>query len=292
MTDVPAGNDFVAVAGTEDVGLALRANGTVVAWGGSEYNLVAGAPVTDGISSIYSMYYSFASLSGEDKKTSSEAKCQKALAIATGKYQLCMEKEQGKLYGGGGYPKFLEKSGKCIDKYVEIWPKLVKKYAGKGTSCEGDRYLENGDGTFYDRLTQLTWEQKDDSDGIHDKDNVYTWTLGDRIDLKENGSAFTDFLAELNKDEEGPEPGGLTDSRGWRIPSVNELATLVEPGYPNCAASPCTTVPGETAEALYGSSSTYPTLPNVVWGLNFSDGGAGSINKYDSFAVRAVRGGS
>jgi hypothetical protein len=104
MTDVPAGNDFVAVAGTEDVGLALRANGTVVAWGGSEYNLVAGAPVTDGISSIYSMYYSFASLSGEDKKTSSEAKCQKALAIATGKYQLCMEKEQGKLYGGGGYP--------------------------------------------------------------------------------------------------------------------------------------------------------------------------------------------
>ncbi|MEY4951082.1 MAG: hypothetical protein RL698_3293, partial [Pseudomonadota bacterium] len=34
-----------------------------------------------------------------------------------------------------------------MDKYTANWPKLVKKYDGQGTSCSGDRYLDNGDGT-------------------------------------------------------------------------------------------------------------------------------------------------
>lgn len=37
-------------------------------------------------------------------------------------------------------------------------------------------YTDNGDGTITDNVTGLMWEKKDDSGGIHDKDNDYTWS--------------------------------------------------------------------------------------------------------------------
>ncbi|MFM8410363.1 MAG: hypothetical protein ACKOCT_08795, partial [Alphaproteobacteria bacterium] len=82
-----------------------------------------------------------------------EAKCQKNLSVAAGTYLQCMQK-------GMVATSFQKVIGKCVSKYVGTWPKVVKKYAGKGTSCEGTRYADNGDGTFYDRLTRLTWEMK------------------------------------------------------------------------------------------------------------------------------------
>jgi len=36
-------------------------------------------------------------------------------------------------------------------------------------------YTDNGDGTITDNNTRLMWEKKDDSGGIHDQDNGYTW---------------------------------------------------------------------------------------------------------------------
>ena len=122
---------------------------------------------------------------------SPEEKCQQALSLAAGKYLLCMQTAIGKFEGGALIGvKLWSSAGKCVTSYTQGWSKLAAKYAGQGTSCEGSRYADNGDGTFYDRLTRLTWEKKDDGGGIHDKDDVYTWSTGDP--WKETGGAFTD----------------------------------------------------------------------------------------------------
>lgn len=52
------------------------------------------------------------------------------------------------------------KAGRCVDKYTQTWPKLVAKFAGKGTFCEASRCVNNDDDTFYDGPTRLTWEEE------------------------------------------------------------------------------------------------------------------------------------
>ena len=170
-----------------------------------------------------------------------------------------------------------------MEKYTANWPKLVKKYDGKGTPCTGDRYADNGDGTFADRLTSLVWEKKTDDSSVHDKDNTYTWSTGSP--WREDGTVFTTFLKTLND-------GGFGGSNGWRLPSIYELHTLVAPGYPNCSVTPCTTVPGETGSSLYWSSSTNPSNPTYAWDVGFDYGYVNYFYKPNDDFVRAVRSGS
>ena len=220
-----------------------------------------------------------------------EQSCQKALSLAAGTYLQCMEKAMGLYYGGADYGgKVAPAFGKCVDKYTANWPKLVKKYDGKGTSCTGDRYADNGDGTFADRLTGLIWEKKTGTPGgtanpsdPHNVNNQYPWSTGSPY--KEDGGVFTTFLNTLNV-------GGFGGSNGWRLPSIYELNTLVEPGYPNCSADPCTTVPGETVSNYYWSSSTDRFTPDLAWFVNFGGGFSSTAYKTDNYYVRAVRGGS
>ena len=213
-----------------------------------------------------------------------EQSCQKALSLAAGTYLQCVEKAMGLYYGGADYGgKVAPAFGKCVDKYTANWPKLVKKYDGQGTSCSGDRYLDNGDGTFADRLTSLVWEKKADDSSVHDVDNTYSWSTGSLV--KEDGTVFTTFLNTLND-------GGFGGSNGWRLPSFYELNTLVAPGYPNCSAPPCTAVPGETVSGDYWSSSTDQSNPNFTWNVYFLNGAASGGYKAIGSYVRAVRGGS
>ena len=210
-----------------------------------------------------------------------EEKCQKTLSLAWGKYELCVQKATGKYYGGGAFDKMREGMGKCVDQLAKTWPKVVTKYPG--TTCSGDRYTDNGDLTFTDNLTRRVWEEKTDDDSIHDKDNIYTWSTG--VPWKEDGTAFGTFLNGLNDASFG-------GSRGWRIPTVAELNSLVEPGWPNCTTAPCTTVPGETASSFYWSSSPDTRSPLDAWGVLFSSGFVGGGGKSGGLSVRAVRGGS
>ena len=213
-----------------------------------------------------------------------EQSCQKALSLAAGTYLQCMEKAMGLYYGGADYGgKVAPAFGKCVDKYTANWPKLVKKYDGQGTSCTGDRYADNGDGTFADRLTSLVWEKKTDDSSVHDVDNTYSWSTGSLV--KEDGTVFTTFLNTLNV-------GGFGGSNGWRLPSIYELNTLVAPGFPNCSAPPCTAAPGATVSNIYWSSSTDQSSPVDAWWVNFNDGYVSSYNKASYLWVRAVRSGS
>jgi hypothetical protein len=183
-----------------------------------------------------------------------------------------------------------------------------------GTGSDGDlqagnprAYTDNGDGTITDNATGLTWEKKDQSGGIHDWANRYTWcgaSCGSTNVM--DGTITTTFLAGLNA---GAGFAGHTD---WRIPNVNELLTLVnyenaEPAVdaafntncaPGCTVLTCScTQPGFASSSVYWSSTTFANRPQEA--LIVDDGFVNGDQKDGTYFgtntggefTRAVRGG-
>ena len=171
-------------------------------------------------------------------------------------------------------------------------------------------FTDNGDGTITDQRTGLMWEKKQNRitdrsatcmngascPNPHESRNTYTWSAEDAVAFE--GTAVSVFLAQLNA---GTGFAGHTD---WRLPSVNELQTLVNYGLsipatdsafntgcePSCtltAVNACSC----TASAGYWSSTTVANGEGGAWVVNFEDG---SVCVYDKQAVtfaRGVRGG-
>ena len=77
-------------------------------------------------------------------------------------------------------------------------------------------YTDNDDGTITDNNTGLMWEKKDslgggaDPDNAHDADNTYSWSSSG---TDPDGTAFTDFLGELNGCESS-DGNAITGGRG------------------------------------------------------------------------------
>jgi hypothetical protein len=160
-------------------------------------------------------------------------------------------------------------------------------------------YTDNGDGTITDNKTGLMWEKKDQSGGIHDWGNTYTWSGASYGSTNVmDGTITTTFLAALNA---GAGFAGHTD---WRIPNRFELESIVNlqnftPSVDtvfntSCAAS-CTVLTCSCTQSNnYWSSSTYQYFPDeVAWLVDFLGGFVDSSPKAGSvYYVRAVRGGS
>lgn len=169
--------------------------------------------------------------------------------------------------------------------------------AGSGLS-----YTDNGDGTITDNVTGLMWEKKDDSGGIHDKDNGYSWSgpsYGTTNDM--DGTISTVFLATLNA---GAGFAGHTD---WRIPNYKELVSILNleipaPGPTVDAAfhkpgtcTGCMDVTAATCSCMggsaYWSSTTYQSYSLLAWLVLFDNGFVDAYSKSNGYRVRAVRGG-
>lgn len=149
-------------------------------------------------------------------------------------------------------------------------------------------FIDNGDGTVTDNSTGLMWEKLSDDDTIHDQDNAYNWedAFAVKVPLL-NSAAFA----------------GYTD---WRVPNVFELYTLVDHGaifpkvdavfdadcVPGCTVLTCSCSVNElesywsstTFDETFGSPGSYV--------VGFYSGTVSSEPRWESFAVRAVRGGS
>jgi hypothetical protein len=141
-----------------------------------------------------------------------------------------------------------------------------------------------------DNVTGLIWEAKQQADGAKDysnpsdADNTYDWCSSDPADGDYGscaGNDTEDFLALLNN---GSGFAGHTD---WRLPTIKELLTLIDWGRVNPAVS--TTYFPQVALADYWSATT--DLYGGAWSVNFQTGRDGILSKFDSYYVRAVRGG-
>jgi hypothetical protein len=85
------------------------------------------------------------------------------------------------------FAKRQDRLAKCLVKYLASASKLP---------CDPPRFTDNGDGTVTDNVTALQWEQKTDDSGVHDRDNLYSWSASGTA---ADGSVFTSLLATLNQ---------------------------------------------------------------------------------------------
>jgi Protein of unknown function (DUF1566) len=218
-----------------------------------------------------------------------EQKCQADRAKAAGGYANCVLKALEKLKLVNNYVVYNVAAGRCVTKYAATWAKLQTKASGTGTTCDQARFEYNLDGTVMDWLTGLQWEQKTDDTTVHDKDNYYQWSnfSGGPAD----GDAFTAFLSALNS---GACFAGQCD---WRLPTRDELLTLVTPAFPGCSSGgPCIdpvfgpTVAGP--DLSYWSATTAEIgIPGYAYDVFFDAGSVQYHGKNVGRFVRAVRSG-
>jgi Protein of unknown function (DUF1566) len=78
--------------------------------------------------------------------------------------------------------------------------------------------------------------------------------------------------------------------KGWRLPSVHELASLVDPANSNPSlptGHPFTNV----QSAIYWSATTFAVSPTNAWNVNFFNGDVNLVNKASNSYAWCVRGG-
>jgi hypothetical protein len=155
-------------------------------------------------------------------------------------------------------------------------------------------FVDNGDGTVTDSKTGLIWEQPTIActGEITCVTDTYTWSSGDN---NPDGTLFTTFLWAMNGQTSFGGGNGQSCFAGycdWRIPTVNELQSLLLAGFTNCPSSPCTDPTlGLTRGANHWSSTADTLIPGQAWTVNFANGFVSRNGETFLFAARVVRSG-
>ncbi|MBV6492034.1 MAG: hypothetical protein LDLANPLL_00023 [Turneriella sp.] len=148
---------------------------------------------------------------------------------------------------------------------------LYVRCVSSGPSFVAVPYTDNGDGTVTDSRTNLRWQKcSNNLSGTSCSSGTATqlsWV---------NAIAYCESL----------NLGSFGNSTAWRLPSKNELVSIVDRSRSSpaidTAAFPAT-VPG-----LYWSSSTYVSSVSNAWNVNFDYGNTLSNAKTASTSVRCV----
>lgn len=256
-------------------------------------------------------------LAGGAKAVTPAQKCEASKLKVAAKFSFCRLKAEARAVQKGEPPDF----SKCGTNFSDKWDAAETIAAGACPTngdliqvgnqvvadsdfivlkLAGTRFIDNGDGTVLDTQTGLVWEQKDALDNTadlanpHDADNTYQWSsTGTAAD----GTAFTNFLSKLNdcNTVDGIVlAGGFAGHCDWRLPTIADLQTIVDPTATGCGTGSACIVAtlGPTVAAEYLSSTSDTTTTTLVWFEDFADGTAGSGTKSSLRHLRAVRGGS
>lgn len=158
-----------------------------------------------------------------------------------------------------------------------------------------------------DGITGLLWEVKAPADGtygnrgLHDADDVFTWynsneringgAIGDWNSLYDQCSGYVagqpltycnieEFVSRVNRQ-------GLCGFNDWRVPTVPELATLVNYGRVSPAID--TDYFPNTNSGFYWSYSPDVQLTTTAWAVNFQYGYSATLPRDNGRHVRLVR---
>jgi len=176
---------------------------------------------------------------------------------------------------------------------------VAEVYALSAVEISGDLTLNGGsvvfpDGTAQTTASKPTWNQKisgaarwlaalDDA-AVLDKETGLVWqrqTSG-LTSVQEDAISYCTILS-------------LGGRLGWRLPTVEELATLIDPGAGGAPYLPAghlfTDAPAILA-GIYWSSTTSASDSTRAWLAYFSNGGSvATIYKSNAYYFRCVRGG-
>jgi hypothetical protein len=173
-------------------------------------------------------------------------------------------------------------------------PNVFLVTASNGSQTCQPRYVDNDDGTVTDNKTGLMWEKKSaaGTGDVHDVGNTYGWT-GESPYTEPTGTLFSGpFLEQLNGLTVDPAlpPPCFAAHCDWRIPSIDELRSILSAPY-DCSASQCIdAVFGPTQASFYWSaSSVASSLGRNVWLIYFANGFVTPGSKNEVYYARAVR---
>jgi len=152
-------------------------------------------------------------------------------------------------------------------------------HLGVGAGKVTPRFTKNNNGTVTDNLTGLIWLENADCFSLRN----WATALNDANTLASAACGLSD----------GSSAGQ------WRLPSDQELATLVDyafvnPAVPNTAGTgqwtagaPFTSVQSN----YYWSSTTYAGNTTIAWYVSLNDGNVYTVSKASTYYVWPVRGG-
>lgn len=150
-------------------------------------------------------------------------------------------------------------------------------------ACATGRFIDLGL-TVHDTQTGLEWEKKVAGAGcLHCVDDSYTWCAATSNTAGVCAGNAASWIRDVNRE-------GFAGQRDWRVPTVDELQTILLEPFPCDARNPCIDpIFDPTASAFYWSATE--GVLNAA-SVGFADGfvGVGSKNG-GTLRVRAVRGG-
>ena len=129
-----------------------------------------------------------------------------------------------------------------------------------------------------DNITGLIWEVKTQG-GLRDWQKTYT-NYGKASDKADTGG----FVKAVNA-------AGLCGASDWRLPTADELQTLVDYGIASPGPTLDTDYFPNTVQGWFWSSSPYVGFTFNAWFVSFGYGSVDYSSRGGSVAVRLVRGG-
>jgi len=238
-------------------------------------------------------------------------RCEGAIEVAAGKYMQCRLQAESKFSISLDSSKRTEEFDKCSRRLGQAFASARAKFgtlnctsassyeyqfllsqwsddAAAWAPVGAPRFVDNGDGTVFDRITSLVWEKKTTVVGSgpnladpHDVDNQYTWGTTTPPFLA-NGTVFTDFLGKLNGVDGSPCFTGKCD---WRLPTADELISV------GGCALPCVDSVLGPSVAAYGSANSHSSGSEILPVIAYSVVWPGLALKSDPLGYRAVRSG-
>lgn len=139
-------------------------------------------------------------------------------------------------------------------------------------TAPAERYHVDNSGTVRDKATGLIWKRCSEGQSGElceiGKAQTYNWTDARAV------AADSRFAGQ----------------KGWRLPTIRELATLLE--YQCTMPAINLTIFPATPATNFWSDTPYAGYVNGAWNLNFNDGVHDNSSKNYRLYIRLVRGGS